>query len=876
MLMFIFLVVLLIIVIEKNSKLTKELKKQEKIISFCPKCGYDLYGKTQNFNVHSTNQMQSNIDMPKMNIIEKEQKELKNKMSEKEIKNNSILIVGSVLIILSSIIFLSSTWTITNEFIKLLILSLIFGVFLISSFVADKYLSLNKTSKIFFNIAVFYIPIILFSISLFELFGEYLSLNGEGKYIYLFGSSLLVSVIYYFISKKKESKLIANAGFIFQLISIIFLVNCFVNNFIVSLVGIIIHNVFYTMLYNNNMIYYNRELHYKTSKITAVSLSILSGYITLINLFNVGNIEYILFYIVLFIHSFYIYSYSLKRENIFDIVFPIIFTMTALNISGFMNNSFKYLQVLIIISNVLIYLINYLKNKKMPLVSCIYVSVISLLLWSYTTIGYSLLLNTVVVILSYVILNLIDYLINKNKFNMYSLVISSYILFSNIINVYELPEVLNLYLTIFVLLINIFNKYEIKTPIKLISIIYSIILFSNFTLFEIDNLYFMLSIPIYYIVMFVYNYLEKNELYKLVSYISMNVFIISLSSITNLDISNYAFLISLTIILLIEKYLLNNKSKMMNNFIFVEFIISYFLLNVDSSITNMILIFVSGLIYTFYVKQFDKNNNYYYLMYLSLIPYIYFNNSLFFKEIYINNNMIFDNYMYIVSLLVIGLFISLSYLKKDKLYYILFYIFMILHFFNLEINGYIGLVVSILGTYLIIKSNDKYNNDIFKFILYILSLILYKNIINDLNIGDIAILNYGIYILLIGLITRTIIKKYTNNYRVLEYISLSLLYLIALFNYSSELDGLIFVFLMVGVVIISYIYKLGPIFLMSLIGILLNVFILTRVFWFSIPWWIYILLVGIILVLFAVRNEVNEEKNKLKTKINDFKDKMDI
>ena len=72
-----------------------------------------------------------------------------------------------------------------------------------------------------------------------------------------------------------------------------------------------------------------------------------------------------------------------------------------------------------------------------------------------------------------------------------------------------------------------------------------------------------------------------------------------------------------------------------------------------------------------------------------------------------------------------------------------------------------------------------------------------------------------------------------------------------------------FVFLMLAVVIISYIYKLGPIFLISLINILVNVFLLTRLFWFNIPWWLYIFVVGFILIIFGIRNESKEKDETL-------------
>ena len=50
--------------------------------------------------------------------------------------------------------------------------------------------------------------------------------------------------------------------------------------------------------------------------------------------------------------------------------------------------------------------------------------------------------------------------------------------------------------------------------------------------------------------------------------------------------------------------------------------------------------------------------------------------------------------------------------------------------------------------------------------------------------------------------------------------------------------------------------------------------ILTRMFWLSIPWWVYLLLVGSILIGFAIRNEMVEKKDS--NKIKDFMKKLNM
>ena len=62
----------------------------------------------------------------------------------------------------------------------------------------------------------------------------------------------------------------------------------------------------------------------------------------------------------------------------------------------------------------------------------------------------------------------------------------------------------------------------------------------------------------------------------------------------------------------------------------------------------------------------------------------------------------------------------------------------------------------------------------------------------------------------------------------------------------------------------SYMKKYGAIFIVSILAILVNAILLTREFWLSIPWWIYLLLVGGILIGFAIKNESDDRKEKIR------------
>ena len=112
-------------------------------------------------------------------------------------KNSNILTTGAALIVLAAIVFLTSTWGIISNSLKTIILVLVMFVFLSASKLAKDKFKLQKTSETFFNISMAYLPICLISISAFGLLGEYFSLYGKGKFIYLFLSALGLAVLYY-------------------------------------------------------------------------------------------------------------------------------------------------------------------------------------------------------------------------------------------------------------------------------------------------------------------------------------------------------------------------------------------------------------------------------------------------------------------------------------------------------------------------------------------------------------------------------------------------------------------------------------------------------------------------------------------------------
>ena len=107
-------------------------------------------------------------------------------------------------------------------------------------------------------------------------------------------------------------------------------------------------------------------------------------------------------------------------------------------------------------------------------------------------------------------------------------------------------------------------------------------------------------------------------------------------------------------------------------------------------------------------------------------------------------------------------------------------------------------------------------------------------------------------------------RRVFGKQKELEYILTAIIYLVALNTYPNITNAMVFIAFLVAMVILGYQKKVGPLFLSSLIAVMINFFKLTLEFWKSVPWWVYLVTVGGLLLAFAIHNEINENKNKEK------------
>lgn len=876
----IILVIILIVLWEKynNIKLENEnLKKQvENEFHFCPKCGTKL----QEMNFAFKNETNQAPPQPAYQSFEPTQtvtqtisqpvtqiKKEKNKYTDKEIKNSLTLIVGSILLILSAILLLTTTWDITNNLLKTVILLIMLFIFLAASFIADKSLHLKQTSQAFYYISLAYIPIILLSIFLFKLFGEYFSVNGEGKYLYLAISSLFVTILYYWNANKKEGTLLKAATIIFSVISIIFIASCISTTYTWILTAITFYTLILNYLYNAKKYFFNEEIHSKSLVTLVIGLCILTFGNFAASLINVQVFDIIL-ELVLFVMILYYSKGKIQSSLFFDIFISSYIVFIFFHMS-YLCDPYIGKQLLIIVSVCLVCIYHLLTKKNLPLFAFLESLVILLFLYVHTLSNAWIEPNIIPGYIIWIIITvicLIHYWLStkQEKYQPILFSIALSLLFYNAANELDIARLPLTYLYLVEIICGSWIVKDTYIRKSFNTLGHILFLLVSITLLENITIGLLIAQLGYTLLCFIQHLTEKKGIYKVLSYLYGHLFMICLLSyyhIATFDNTVKLFAITTMILMLTEYFIPKLKDNTNHYYLTSQTCFTFLLLIFAKSTTeNLILLLILGTIFIWYMKEHKMNINWLYLPLLSLIPYIYI------KDI--------GDIKYYLSIASLLTYSGLIYSKKKNIFIIIFYIYFCFHIITVQESYYISLLFLFMGTlasFLIKEGKPKY---IYKGILFTIGLLFVNQIIYDLNINTISIFRHGPYLIWIPLLTRLCIKKHSNSYKGWEYFGYIIMNLIALSSYKDEADGILFVAFLTGIVIISYSLKYGPIFLVSLFSILLNAFLLTREFWFSLPWWLYLLIIGVVLISFAVHNEINEKKEN--TLIKKLQDDLDI
>lgn len=118
-----------------------------------------------------------------------------------------LLVIGVVFLLISGLVVATSTWEQMGALLKVLTLIGVSVFFLVLSAVCSSFLKIEKTAFAFLTLGSLLLPIAIIAIGYFGLFGEYLTLTGEGRYLLGVICTLLPLPLYARNAMKNNSRL---------------------------------------------------------------------------------------------------------------------------------------------------------------------------------------------------------------------------------------------------------------------------------------------------------------------------------------------------------------------------------------------------------------------------------------------------------------------------------------------------------------------------------------------------------------------------------------------------------------------------------------------------------------------------------------------
>lgn len=810
------------------------------------------------------NNKQKQLEEAERRRLEKERVE----RAEQERKNTLILLTGSILIILAAVVFLMGAWSLITNFTKTILLALGIFIFIGSSKIAENKFRIEKTAKTFFYLAMAYIPLFMISISVLGLFGNYLSINGEGKYLYFCISSIILSIIYYTIYKLKNEKSLFYGSLVAQCGSVILLSLSIATDLRLIIINLLLYN--FILIIN----YYKDEKMKIICYIIPFTLAVFIVFNVLVE--PIKDI-YTLASFVLLAFNYGIFALKESESIAFKIVFDsLVFGSGMYTTLIYMSNLGTKLQIilsLIYIFNVYVILMLFAgKNQKYTISTFLttiafncFIGIFMLAFPKNSRIPiYVVCIDILgIFLLSYKLLpgllkDLIDYLTpiitivaGVTGLVYYNANIGYYIVYSLII--WAISELLML------------RKDNEKSKIwHVISHIY--LCFTFLLLYDEINWLEIVILDIVYI----YSFLRhKSHIFK---YLGYSV-IFWLIFYFNLPINNIAILMMLTtsIIIILEEIIKALKD---------DFSVVY--LSILKISIFLMLIFVSskvcgyvGILYVALLLVINKKNSDTDLGHLDIIPLLGFLGIIYNKNIF--NDEAVATLLLGISTLLLTVY---SFAKRRiSLYTISALAYMLLlrnNFYNLGMTLLYDVIFCIWSFIITLSLDSEKQKDFFKVISCFALTKLYYSIIDLLELNKTTLFNFAGIIFADIYLFKKILEKYFSGIEVLESISLAFIYLIAIFNYQGDVDGLLFSILIISILVFSYWKKYGSIFIVSILAIIFNAILLTRAFWVSLPWWLYLLGAGGFLIFFAGKNESMQNKNiGIVQRMKDLKDKID-
>lgn len=537
-------------------------------MNYCTNCGNKL---KENSNFCTSCGKPTKNELEKIKAKKQEEKEKR--------KDKTILWLGTLLVIVASIIFAFTNWENMESLFKIVFLIVESLIFFITSFVYKK-LNNESSYKAMWFLGTIFIPIILNLVAEYELFGNYLSYAGSGIFVYLALSSFICAVMYYLSYKFIKSNLFLYLGHIFLYLVVVFTLYVFKldivlenNNLILIILSFI--NLIIIAL---NIFIKNKSINIFMSFIMLVLFFVTFIYFG-ISYYNSTTI-FLLFTYIFEITSLFILI-KVSKKNFIIYLYPIFIYLLSTQAITQLNFNNLQVYILILVSILLYLILRSINNKAINIISFILLLIIS----------YSSLFNVnanIILSCSIILLGLYIFIIKCNIGRVESniskilLPVNIYLIISSLFNIFisVKPELILLISSIICFTIfNIFDEKNKKDNLNKAFEIsaYILVLISSFIiiLFESTLTSFMLNefLWIYY---FLYTFIKKKNKVESISMFSISIANLILCSIS-LDIKLYYVILTISTILTVI-YILSNRIGFKNKNLLVYFSYSFMIL----------------------------------------------------------------------------------------------------------------------------------------------------------------------------------------------------------------------------------------------------------------------------------------------------------
>lgn len=461
-----------------------------------------------------------------------------------EVKKIDILLkLGVILVIISGMLFATTSWESMNDIIKVILLIVMGLIFLGLSKISEKKLHIETTTFTYWLLAMFFFIFSIIATGTLEIYGTWLSYYGEGKSLMYALTYLAISGLSYLTYKKKNNELLKYITYTGIFITIYNLMR------LIKLSPIISTNIITIMMLIINMLQKNKK--------------------TSLYMFTIGGI-YVLA----------VMPFLLVQEKTIPMILSCITSIFAVNYICLEKNNKE--DFITIISNAMAYIllskiISIIDLKEFNSLIAIGIYTIYTCIFKCCEINDNEVYQKSNDILYYIFA--ISHLLVSNITIELSLVISSFIiLIFNIINlVLKKHEKINIYIqpiTIFIFILYLFEYLALKTTL--------------------ENISAMAIISLVYITL---HYLIKNETSKKINYwCSIVSLIISLM----ISIENMEKLTSVIAIIGFIYHYINEENDNKRTFIFLGLLFSIFVTFISNELLGLSVVynaFITLLIY---------------------------------------------------------------------------------------------------------------------------------------------------------------------------------------------------------------------------------------------------------------------------------------